>query len=63
MELLVGVGVIVHRNGRVLIGRRKGSHGAAGWGLPGGHLEPGETIEACARRETLEETGWYVPPR
>lgn len=60
MELLVGVGVLVHRDGRVLIGRRRNSHGAASWGLPGGHLEPGETIGACARRKTLEETGLRV---
>jgi 8-oxo-dGTP pyrophosphatase MutT (NUDIX family) len=27
------------------------------WGLPKGHVEPGETAEAAARREVAEETG------
>lgn len=30
------------------------------WGIPKGHVNPGETIEACALREVLEETGFLV---
>ena len=53
----VGVAVIVVRDGRILLGKRKNAHGAGTWQFPGGHLEYGESIEACARRELYEETG------
>lgn len=53
----VGIGVIVVRDGRLLLGLRAGAHGAGTWALPGGHLEFGETPEQCAARELREETG------
>jgi 8-oxo-dGTP diphosphatase len=57
IEPKVGVGVIVRRSGCVLLGRRRGTHGAGTWQFPGGHLKYGESIEDCARRELFEETG------
>jgi len=54
----VGTGVIVlnHKN-QFLMGKRKNSHGEGTWGLVGVHVDFGETLEECAYRETLEETG------
>lgn len=54
---LVGVGVLVMKDGKLLLGRRKSAHGAGEWASPGGHLEHLESFEACARREVREETG------
>jgi 8-oxo-dGTP diphosphatase len=59
----VGVGaLVIAADGRVLLGRRRGAHGAGDWAPPGGHLDPGEMPEACAARETREETGLEVTP-
>lgn len=60
MNPRVGVSVILVRDDKVLIGKRKGSHGAGCWAFPGGHLEHGESFEDCVRREVLEETGALV---
>ena len=56
----IGIGVIVCRDGKVLVGKRKSSHGAGSWAFPGGHLEFGESIFDCAIREVKEETGLTV---
>lgn len=52
----VGLGIVlINKEGKVLIGKRKGSH-AQKYSIPGGHLELGETFEQCAIREIKEET-------
>ncbi len=54
---LIGVGVIIVRQGDLLLLKRRSVHGAGSWSTPGGHLEFGESPEACAIREVREETG------
>jgi 8-oxo-dGTP diphosphatase len=56
----VGVGVIVIRDKKVLLGKRLNAHGNHTYNFPGGHLEFGESIETCAKREVFEETGLKV---
>ena len=53
----VGVGVIVIKDGKVLMHQRTNDHGEGTWSFPGGHLEFGETPEETAHRETDEEAG------
>lgn len=53
----VGVGVMILKDGKVLFGKRKGSHGAGEYAFPGGHLEYLESFEDCAQRELKEECG------
>ncbi len=57
---LVGVGVIFVRDGKVFLAKRHGAHGEDTWASAGGHLENGETLEECARREAMEELGVNV---
>jgi len=53
----VGINVFVVRDGKILLGRRKSDYHDGEWGVPGGHLEEGERMIACAARELTEETG------
>lgn len=53
----VGIGIMVVKDGKVLISKRKARHGAGQYQFPGGHLEFNESFEECARREVKEEAG------
>lgn len=53
----VGVGVFIFRDGKFLVGQRRGAHGTGSWSVPGGHLEFNEAPEQTAIREVKEETG------
>lgn len=53
----VGLAVFVIKDNKILMHKRKNSHGNGTWSLPGGHLEYGESLEGCAKRETMEECG------
>ena len=59
-DVRVGLACFVWRNGKFLMIRRKGAHGAGTRTVPGGHVEHGESWEDCAMREILEETGVTV---
>ena len=51
----IGVAMIIRDNhGKILLEKRSD---CGAWGLPGGKIEPGESIIDTAERETLEETG------
>ena len=57
----VGGIVLLRSDGAALLQHRDNKPGlphAGLWVFPGGHCEPGEAIEPCARREFLEETGY-----
>lgn len=53
----VGTSAVVVVDGRVLLGLRRGAHGAETWSFPGGKVDPGESPDRAAARELEEETG------
>jgi ADP-ribose pyrophosphatase YjhB (NUDIX family) len=56
--------VLLERDGadgpELLMLRRAVEPGAGAWDLPAGYLDPGESFEVAARRETREEAGLDV---
>jgi len=60
MPTPIAIAVVEHQN-QFLIGQRPTGVPLAGlWEFPGGKIEPGESPEAAAARECLEETGLEV---
>lgn len=56
--LIAVTAAILIKGSKVLIAQRKSTaHQAGKWEFPGGKIEPGETPEACLRRELQEEFG------
>lgn len=57
-------GTIVHdtERGVLLIWRHRFITDTWGWEIPAGRIEPGESPEQAAVRETIEETGWRPGP-
>ncbi len=53
----VGAGVVILKDGKTLLLKRKGSHSADCWGSAGGHVEFGETPAEAVKREARKELG------
>ena len=55
---------VIFRNGHLLITQRRAADPLGGlWEFPGGKREPGETLEACLRRELKEELALDAEPQ
>jgi len=50
-----GVALIIRKNDKVLLGKRKGNHAPNTWGFPGGHLEMWESFKNAALRELMNQ--------
>jgi len=59
-EVLCVGGIVTDTSGRLLLIRRAHPPEAGRWSLPGGRVEPGETVSEAAAREVAEETGLDV---
>ena len=61
LKARVAAGAAIFRNDQILLLHRSSLASNPGaWDLPGGHVEPGETLPRAARREVREETGLDV---
>ena len=56
----LSVGAVVVHDGSLLLVRRGHGPAAGEWSLPGGRVEPGETVAQAVEREVREETGLAV---
>ncbi|MFD2670941.1 (deoxy)nucleoside triphosphate pyrophosphohydrolase [Marinicrinis sediminis] len=59
----VAAAIVTNEQGDVLIARRKAGKAQGGlWEFPGGKIEQGESVEACLKRELLEEMNIQIEP-
>lgn len=56
------VGVVIEKDSKYLLVQEAKESCRGKWNLPAGHLDPGETIIAGAKREAKEETGCDIEP-
>jgi len=56
----VGAGVLVARDGKLLLVRRNHAPALGSWAFPSGFVDAGEVVEQAAAREVFEETGIEV---
>jgi len=56
----LGVGILLIRDNKLLLVKRKYNPDAGYWSIPGGHIELGEKVIDAAEREGFEETGFKV---
>jgi len=61
--IVVGVGGVVLREGRVLLVQHNYGPLNGRWLLPGGHVGRGENLDAAVMREVREETGIEAVPQ
>lgn len=54
------VGAVVFKDGRVLLVKRGNPPAEGVWAIPGGRVHLGETLQAAAEREIMEETGVMI---
>lgn len=56
----LGVGAVVVNDGRALLIKRAAGVKSGWWAIPGGYVEPNETIDQAVHREVYEETGIHA---
>lgn len=56
----IGIGVLIIKDNKLLMSKRKGAYGKGTYGTCGGHLEFGESPEEGVKREVFEETGLKI---